>query len=97
MYLLLPPPPFSPSLFLPCLTFFGVVEDLHLTLLRSKQGLCQLGQGAFHGAGTNQELAGTGLLHDLRPGEAEHLAEALIAVDDATVLHLGIGNQKPAI
>lgn len=80
-----------------CLTFLIVVEDLHLALLRAQQGLRQLGQGALHGAGPHQELAGTRLLHDLRPGEAEHLAEAFVAEDDATVLHLGVGDQELAV
>lgn len=79
------------------LTFFGVEEDLHLTLLGPEQSLGQLGQGVLLGAGTDQEGAGAGLLHDLCSGEAEHLAEALVAVDDPTVLHLGVGDQKPAI
>lgn len=80
-----------------CLTFLGIVEDLHFAFLGPQQGLCQLGQGALHGAGADQELAGAGLLHDLRPREAEHLTEALVAVDDAAVLHLGVGDQKLAI
>ena len=82
---------------LQCLTFLRIVKDLHLALLRPKQGLCQLGQGTLHGAGANQELAGTGLLHDLCSGKTKHLAKAFVAVDDATVLHLGVGNQKLAI
>lgn len=56
-----------------------------------------MGHGALHGPGSHQELAGAGLLHDLRPGEAEHLAEAFIAVDDPAVLNLGVGDQKLAI
>lgn len=78
-------------------TFFRVVEDLHLALLGAQQSLGQLGRGALHGPGSHQELAGAGLLHDLRPREAEHLAEALIAVDDAAVLDLGVGDQELAI
>lgn len=80
-----------------CRTFFGVVEDLHLAFLGAQQGLGQLGQGTLHGAGSHQELARARLLHDLGPGEAEHLAEALIAVDDAAVLYLGVGDQKLAV
>lgn len=81
----------------PGLTLFIVVEDLHLALLRSQQGLCDLGQGALHGPGPHQELAGARLLHDLSSREAKHLAEAFVAVDDGTVLHLGVGNQKLSI
>lgn len=88
---------FTSPLLPSCLTFLSVVEDLHLALLRAKQGLCQLGQSTLHGTRAHQELAGTGLLHDLRPGKTEHLAEALVAVDDATVLHLGVGDQELAI
>lgn len=66
-------------------------------LFGAEQGLSQLGEGTLHGAGPHQELAGTGLLHDLRPGKTKHLAEAFIAVDDATVLHLGIGDEELAI
>lgn len=38
-----------------------------------------------------QEVTGARPLHDVRPGEARHLAEAVITVDDSTVLHPGIG------
>lgn len=79
------------------LTFLAVVENLHLALLGAQQGLGQLGQRALHGPGPHEEGAGAGLLHDLSPGKAKHLAEALVAVDDATVLHLGVGNQELAI
>ena len=81
----------------PALTFFIVVEDLHLSLLWAQQGLGQLGQGALHGPRPHQELAGARLLHDLRPAKAKHLAEALVAVDDATVLHLCVADQELAI
>lgn len=78
-------------------TFFGVVEDLHLALLGAQQGLGQLGQSTLHGPGSHQKLARAGLLHDLRPGEAEHLAEAFVAVDDPAVLDLGVGDEKLAV
>lgn len=80
-----------------CPTFLRVVENLHLAFLGAEQGLGQLGQGALHSAGSHQKLASAGLLHYFCPGEAKHLAEAFVAVDDATLLHLGIANQKPAI
>lgn len=38
-----------------------------------------------------QEVTGARLLHDVRPGEARHLAEAIVTVDNSTVLHPGIG------
>lgn len=41
-----------------------------------------------------EEVAGAGLLHDVRSGEARHLAEAIVAVDDRTVLHSGISYDK---
>lgn len=78
-------------------TFFSVVEDLHLALLGAQQGLGQLGQSVLHGPRSHQELAGAGLLHDLRPGEPKHLAEAFVAVDDPAVLDLCVGDQKLAV
>lgn len=85
------------STFSSCCTFFRVVEDLHLALLGAQQGLGQLGQSTLHGPGPHQKLARARLLHDLRPGEAKHLAEAFVAVDDPAVLDLGVGDQKLAI
>ena len=41
-----------------------------------------------------EEVAGARPLHDVRSGEASHLAEAVVAVDDGTVLHPGIGYHK---
>lgn len=38
-----------------------------------------------------QEVTGAWLLHDVWPGEARHLAEAVITIDYCTVLHPGIG------
>lgn len=38
-----------------------------------------------------QEVTGARLLHDIWPGEAGHLAEAVVTVDDSAVLHPGIG------
>ena len=66
-------------------------------LLGAQQSLSQLAQGALHGARPHQEGTGAGLLHDLRPREAEHLAEAIVAVDDAAVLRLGVGDDELAV
>lgn len=41
-----------------------------------------------------EEVAGAGLLHDVRSGEARHLTEAIITVDDCTILHSGISYDK---
>lgn len=85
--------PFHSSLLL---TLFGVVEYLHLALLRAQQGLGQLRECTLHGAWSCQEMTCARLLHDLCPREAKHLAEALVAVDDATVFHLCVSNQELA-
>lgn len=79
------------------LTVFPVVQNLQLTLFRSQQCLCQLCSGVMGGVRPSKEVAGAGALHHLHPGVAEHLTEAVIAVDDGTVLHLRIGNEKLAI
>lgn len=76
------------------LTVFAVVEDLELALLGAKQGLGELGDGALGGVGAGEEVAGAGPLHHLHSGVAEHLTEAVVAVDDGTVLHLGVGNEE---
>lgn len=41
-----------------------------------------------------EEVTGAGLLHDVGSGEARHLAEAVVTVDDCTVLNSGIGYDK---
>lgn len=68
-----------------------MVGDLHLALLGAQQRLGHLGHGVPVGELAVQEVAGARLLHDVRPGEARHLAEAVITVDDSAVLHPGIG------
>lgn len=73
------------------LTILAVVGDLHLALLRAQQRLGHLGDGMPVGELAVQEVTGARLLHDIWPGEAGHLAEAVITVDDSTVLHPGIG------
>lgn len=73
------------------LTVLAVVGDLHLALLRAQQRLGHLGHRVSVGELAVQEVAGARLLHDVRPGEARHLAEAVVTVDDSTVLHAGIG------
>lgn len=76
------------------LTVLAVVGDLHLALLGAQQRLGHLGHGVPAGALAVQEVAGARLLHDVRPGEARHLAEAVVAVDDGTVLHAGISDDE---
>lgn len=73
------------------LTILAVVGDLHLALLRAQQRLGHLGDGVPVGELAVQEVTGARLLHDIWPGEAGHLAEAVVAVDDSAVLHPGIG------
>lgn len=41
-----------------------------------------------------KEVTSARLLHDVWSGEARHLAKAVIAVYDCTVLHPGIGYHK---
>lgn len=79
------------------LTVFAVVEDLELAFLGAEQRLGELRDGALGGVGTGEEVAGAGSLHHLHAGVAEHLAEAIVAVDDGTVLHLGVGNEELAV
>lgn len=76
------------------LTILPVVGDLHLALLGPEHGLGDLADGLFAGQLAVEEVAGAGLLHDVRSGEARHLAEAIVTVDDCTVLHSGIGYDK---
>lgn len=57
-------------------------------------GLGHLADGLRVGQVPVQEVAGAGLLHDVRSGEARHLAEAVIAVYYCTVLYPGIGYHK---
>jgi len=71
-----------------------VVGDLHLALLGAQQGLGHLGRRVPGGGLAVQEVAGARPLHDVRPGEARHLAEAVITVDDGAVLHPGIGDDE---
>lgn len=68
-----------------------MVGDLHLALLRAQQRLSHLGHRVPVGELAVQEVTGARLLHDVWPGEARHLAEAVITVDNRTVLHPGIG------
>lgn len=87
MSLCLEPQPPQPA----ALTIFAVVGYLHLALLRAQQRLGHLGHRVSAGELAMQEVAGARLLHDVRPGEARHLAEAIVTVDDSAVLHAGIG------
>lgn len=57
-------------------------------------GLGHLADGLGVGQVPVEEVAGAGLLHDVRPGEARHFAEAVVAVNDCTVLHPGVGDHK---
>lgn len=90
-------PPAAGSAHRATLTVFAVVEDLQLALLGAQQGLGELGDGALGGVGAGEEVAGAGLLHHLHAGVAEHLTEAIVAVDDGAVLHLGVGNEELAV
>lgn len=76
------------------LTILAVVGDLHLALLGPKHSLCHLVDGLFVCEVTVEEVTCARLLHDVWSREARHLAEAIIAVDDCTVLHPGISYHK---
>lgn len=73
------------------LTVLAVVGDLHFALLRAQQCLGHLGHRMPVGELAVQEVTSARLLHDVRPGEARHLTEAVITVDNSAVLHAGIG------
>lgn len=73
------------------LTILAVVGDLHLALLRAQQRLGHLGHRVPAGELAVQEVASARLLHDVRPGEARHLAEGVITVDNSAVLRPSIG------
>lgn len=90
-------PPSTSSSHQAPLTVFAVVEDLELALLGAEQGLGELRDGALGGVGAGEEVAGAGLLHHLHSGVTKHLAEAVVAVDDGTVLHLRVGDEELAV
>lgn len=79
------------------LTVFPVVEDLQFTFLRSKQRLSQLRNGVGCGVRPSEEIAAARPLHNFYPRVAKHLTEAIIAVNNSIILHLGIGNNKLAV
>lgn len=76
------------------LTILTVVGHLHLALLGPEHSLGHLADGLFVGQATVEEVTGAWLLHDVRSWETCHLAEAIVAVYDCTVLHPGIGYHK---
>lgn len=80
----------------PCqlLTILPVVGDLHFALLRPKHSLSHLLDGILVCQVSMKEVTGAGPLHDIWPGEACHLTEAIVAVDYSTIFHPGIGYYK---
>lgn len=79
-----------------CLTILAVVEDVHFALFSPKQGLCQARHSTAWSVRACEEVTGAGSLHHLHPGVAKELAEAVIAIDDGTVLHLCVGDEELA-
>lgn len=80
------------------LTCLFIEHDLILKLLTLLQGIANAEDDAFAGLRSIQELTGTALLHDLSPGEACELTEAIRAVDDGKAFgHLCIGQDEVAI
>lgn len=80
------------------LTCLFIEHDLIFKLLALLQGIANAEDDAFAGLQPIQELTGTALLHDLSPGEACKLTEAIRAVDDGKALrHLCIGQDEVAI
>lgn len=80
------------------LTCLFIEHDLIFKLLALLQGIANAEDDAFAGLQPIQELTGTALLHDLGPGEACKLTEAIRAVDDGKALrHLCIGQDEVAI
>lgn len=82
----------------PVPTCLFVEHDLILELLALLQRAADAEDDALAGLQPVQELAGAALLHDLAPGEAGELAEAIGAVDDGEALgHLSVGQDEVAI
>lgn len=82
----------------PLLTCLFVEHDLILKLLALLQSIVNAEDDAFAGLWPEQELTGAALLHDLAPGEACKLTEAIRAVDDGKALrHLCIGQDEVAV
>lgn len=77
-----------------CLTVLAIVEDVHLALFSPEQGLSQAGHSTAWSVRAREEITSTGPLHHLHTGVAKEFAEAIVAVNDGTVLHLRIGNQE---
>lgn len=76
------------------LTIFAMICDFHLALLWAHQSLGHLADGMCVSVIAVEEVTGAWLLHDIRSGIAGHLTEAVITVDDRTVLYPGIGYNK---
>lgn len=82
----------------PVPTCLFVEHDFILELLALLQGAADAEDDALAGLQPVEELAGAALLHDLAPGEAGELAEAIGAVDDGEALgHLSVGQDEVAI
>lgn len=80
------------------LTCLFVKHDLILKLLALLQGVADAEDDAFTRLWPIQKLTGAALLHDLCPGEACKLTEAIGAVDNwKTLWHLSIGQDEVAI
>lgn len=76
------------------LTIFAMICDFHLALLWAHQSLVHLADGMCVSVLAVEEFTGARLLHDVWSGVASHLTEAIVTVDDCTVLHPGIGYDK---
>lgn len=82
----------------PKLTCLFVEHNLILELLALLQGFVDAEDDALAGLGSVQKLTSAALLHDLSPGEACELAEAIGAVDDGKALrHLSVGQDEVAV
>lgn len=71
-------------------TIFVIIGDFYFPLLWPQQCLSNLGNMMSFGFWPMKKVTGARLLHDIWPGEPGHLTEAIIAVDDSTILHSGI-------
>lgn len=80
------------------LTILLVEQHFDLKLWLCFEGCLDGSLVIFECFGTVEELAGTTLLHDLCPGIARELTEAIAAVDDGVEgWYLGIPQHKVAI
>ncbi len=78
-------------------TIFSVVEDVNLLLLGARETLAHLAHALRLREWSVKKLGDCRLLHNFGSTVADHLTEALVAVDDGSAICQSIGHQKAAI